>query len=376
MIPYGHHVIAQEDIDAVTAVLRSDWLTTGPAVEDFEHDLMAWTGGSPAVAVSSGTAALHVAYAAIGVQPGDEVITTPLTFVATQATAALLGARLVFADVSADTGNIDPEHVASLVTPRTKVIAAVDYAGHPADMEALRAIADRCGAVLLEDAAHSLGSTLRGRPVGSLADVTTFSFFPTKNITTGEGGAVVSADADLLARARRFARQGLVREAGQLRDSREGPWHQEVHAFGLNYRLPDILAALGSRQLASLPDFKRRRSEIKAAYDAALEALPGVEVPTCRPHVDPMWHLYPLRVPSERRRAVYEYLRASGVGVQVNYIPAYWHPVFEDMGYVRGLCPAAEDYYRRELSLPMYPSLTDEQVETVIRSVVAALETA
>lgn len=376
MIPYGHHIIAQEDIDAVTAVLRSDWLTTGPAVDAFENDLATWTGGVPAVAVSSGTAALHVAYAAIGVQPGDEVITTPLTFVATQATAAQLGARLVFADISPDTGNIDPAHVARLVTPRTRVIAAVDYAGHPADMDALRDIADGCGAALLEDAAHSLGSTYRGRPVGSLADVTTLSFFPTKNITTGEGGAVVSADTDLLGRARRFARQGLVREAGQLRYSQEGPWHQEVHALGLNYRLPDILAALGSRQLASLPDFKRRRSEIKAVYDAALGGIPGIDVPACRPHADPMWHLYPLRVPSERRRAVYEHLRASGVGVQVNYIPAYWHPVFEDMGYERGLCPRAEDYYSRELSLPMHPSLTDEQVGTVIRSVGAALETA
>ena len=376
MIPYGHHVIAQEDIDAVTAVLRSDWLTTGPAVETFENDLAEWTGGVPAVAVSSGTAALHAAYAAIGVKPGDEVNTTSLTFVATQATAALLSARIVFADVLDDTGNIDPDHVASLVTTRTKAIAAVDYAGHPADMKALRDIADGCGAMLLEDAAHSLGSTYDGCPVGSLADVTTFSFFPTKNITTGEGGAVVSADTDLLTRARRFARQGLVREADQLRYREEGPWHQEVHAFGLNYRLPDILAALGSRQLRSLHDFKLRRAEIKAVYDAALGDLPGVDVPACRPHADPMWHLYPLRVPAERRRSIYDHLRSVGIGVQVNYIPAYWHPVFAEMGYERGLCPTAETYYQRELSLPMYPSLTDEQVGTVIRSVGAALESA
>jgi dTDP-4-amino-4,6-dideoxygalactose transaminase len=376
MIPYGRHVIAQEDIDAVTSVLRSDWLTTGPAVETFEKDLTEWTGGVPAVAVSSGTAALHVAYAAIGVGPGDEIITTPLTFVATQATAAVLGARIVFADVSPDTGNIDPEHVARLVTPRTKAIAAVDYAGHPADMDALRDIADGCGALLVEDAAHSLGSTYAGRPVGSLADVTTFSFFPTKNITTGEGGAVVSANPELLTRARRFARQGLVREAAELRHIDEGPWHQEVHSFGLNYRLPDILATLGSRQLHALPAFKRRRAEIKAVYDAGLEKLAGVDVPACRAEVDPMWHLYPLRVPAARRRAIYEHLRSAGVGVQVNYIPAYWHPVFADLGYERGLCPTAEDYYRREISLPMYPSLTDEQVRTVIGSVAAALEPA
>ncbi len=373
MIPYGHHDIDDDDIAAVVAALRSDWLTTGPAVEAFEQDLESWTGGVPVVAVSSGTAALHTAYAAAGIGPGDEVITPPITFIATQATAALLGATIVFADVQADTANIDPQAVEAAITSRTKAIVAVDFAGHPADMDELRVIADKHGLLLIEDAAHSLGSTYRGRSVGSLADITAFSFFPTKNITTAEGGAVVVKDPQLLRKAREFARQGLVRDPARHLITGEGPWHQEVQQFGLNYRLPDVLAALGSQQLKRLPGFKKRRAEIKAAYDEMLGSIEGIETPAQRDCVDPTWHLYPIRVPSERRRVIFEQLRAGGVGVQVNYLPAYWHPVLTYLGYPRGLCPVAEDFYMREISLPMYPTLDFTKVNFVADAVTAAV---
>lgn len=368
-LPYGRQSVSDEDIAAVTEVLRGDWLTTGPAVTRFESDLAEHTGGVPAVAVTSGTAALHVAYAAAGVGSGDEVVTSPLTFVATAATAALHGAKVVFADTEPDTGNLDPAAARAAVTGRTRVVAAVDYAGHPAELDALRDVAGEAGALLLEDAAHSIGSTWRGKPVGTLADLTTFSFFATKNLTTAEGGAVVSPSARLLDRARAFRNHGLVRDRDSQRHPDEGGWHQEVHAFGLNYRLPDVLCALGSSQLRRLSAFKRRRAELHARYDAGLKDVADVLTPVRRAEADPMWHLYPLRVLGGRRKALYDHLREQGIGVQVNYIPAYWHPVFADLGYRRGLCPNAETYYSQELSLPLFADLTDSAADRVIDAV-------
>jgi dTDP-4-amino-4,6-dideoxygalactose transaminase len=373
MIPYGRQDIDDADIDAVAGVLRGDWLTTGPAVDEFESALAEWTGGVPVTSVSSGTAALHAAYAGLGLGPGDEIITTPLTFVATQATAMLLGALPVFADISPDTGNLDPADVESRITPRTKAIVAVDYAGHPADMDALAGIAESHGLLLIEDAAHSLGSRYRGRPVGSLADVTTFSFFPTKNITTGEGGAVAAKDPVVLDRIRRFTRQGLVRESAMLQMPDEGPWHQEVHSVGLNYRLPDMNAVLGTSQLRRLAGFKQRRQEIKARYDEGFADVAGLTVPVQRPDCDPLWHLYPLRVPAPERRRIFEALREQGIGVQVNYIPAYWHPALAHLA-PRGACPVAEVYYAQEISLPMHVRLTDDEVDAVVVRVRHAME--
>lgn len=374
MIPYGRQDVNLDDINAVVEVLRSDWLTTGPAVEDFERRIQEVIGGTPVVAVSSGTAALHVAYAAAGIGPGDEVITPPITFVATQATAIALGATVVFADVSPDTANIDPQAVEAAISPRTKAIVAVDYAGHPADVDALSRIAQRHGLLLIEDAAHSLGSTYKGRPVGSLADITTFSFYPTKNITTAEGGAVAVSDPQMLERARLFARQGVIRDQSRLIERDEGPWHQEVHDFGLNYRLPDVLAALGSSQLRRISEFKRQRQVIKAVYDEYLKERVEFATPTQRSDVDPVWHLYPLRVPAHQRRAIFESLRRVGIGVQVNYLPAYWHPVFKSLGFKQGHCPNAEDFYRREISLPIFSGLSNEDQDYVISSLLKAIE--
>jgi len=366
LLPYGHQSIDEADIQAVTDVLRGAWLTTGPAVAAFEQDLARLCGVSRAVSVTSGTAALHVAYAALGVGAGDEVVTTPLTFVATASCASVLGATVVFADISQDTGNLDPEAVSAAMTGRTRVVSGVDFAGHPIDAPALSKVAHAGNATLLEDAAHSVGGSLDGRPVGSLADVTTFSFFPTKNLTTAEGGAVVSLLATTADRAHTFAHIGLVRDPAVLRFPNEGPWHQEVHEFGLNYRLSDVLSALGSSQLLRLPLFKARRTEITARYNQGLAGITELRLPACREGADPMWHLYPLRIRDGRRRALFEHLRANNIGVQVNYLPVYRHPVYADLGYRSGMCPVAEDYYEQEISLPLFPDLADSDVDRVI----------
>jgi dTDP-4-amino-4,6-dideoxygalactose transaminase len=373
MLPYGRQSIAEEDVEAVAEVLRGDWLTTGPAVGRFEAELARWTGGVPCLAVTSGTAALHVAYVAAGVGPGDEVVTSPLTFVATAATAALRGARVVFADVRPDTGTLDPAAAEAAVSRRTRAVTAVDYAGHPADYDELREVAARAGAVLIADAAHSIGSAYKGRPVGALADLTTFSFFPTKTVTTAEGGAVAVPDPERLRRAARFRNHGLVRDPAEQRDPRHGGWHQEVHEFGLNYRLPDVLCALGISQLRRLSAFRARRAALVARYDALLAGVPGLTLPARLPYAEPSWHLYPVRVRDGRRREVYERMRQAGIGVQVNYIPAYWHPVFEDLGYRRGLCPAAEAYYAEQLSLPLFPDLSEAEQDQVVEVLTAVL---
>lgn len=371
MIPYGRQHISDGDVQAVSVVLQGDWLTTGPDVDRFEAALESWTGGTPTIAVSSGTAALHTAFAAAGLRAGDEVITPPITFVATQAAVVHVGATPVFADVNPETALIEPEAVLAAIGPRTAAIVAVDYAGHPADMDTLRQIANRHQLLLVEDAAHSLGSIYRNRYVGSLADITTFSFFPTKNITTGEGGAVASPHAEILRRARRFSRQGLVREPNEFVLPVEGEWHQEVHDLGLNYRLSDIHAALGISQLGRLEEFRQRRAKIKSQYDRLLAGVDGLNVPTVLPDVKPTWHLYPIRVPKEKRAQLFAKLREGGIGVQVNYLPAYRHPALSQYADPRDF-PGAEEFYARTISLPMHVRLSEEHVNSVARKLLNA----
>ncbi|HEX8626780.1 MAG TPA: aminotransferase class V-fold PLP-dependent enzyme [Catenuloplanes sp.] len=366
MLPYGRQSVDETDVAAVAATLRGDWLTTGPVVRAFESALAGVAGVADCVSVTSGTAALHVAYAAAGVRPGSEVVTSPMTFVATASAAALHGARVVFADVDGQTANLDPAAAEAAVTTRTRVITAVDYAGHPAEYDGLGKVARRAGTVLVADAAHAIGSRYRGAPVGSLADLTTFSFFPTKNLTTAEGGAVTGTDPDLLGRARSFAHHGMVRPPGRLRQPDEGGWHQEAHSFGLNYRLPDVLCALGLSQLGRLDRFKAARTRLVARYNAMLADVPGLGLPTQQAWADPMWHLYAVRIRDGRRREVYDRMRAAGIGVQVNYLPVYWHPVFADLGYRRGMCPVAESFYAEQLSLPLFPDLTEADQERVV----------
>jgi dTDP-4-amino-4,6-dideoxygalactose transaminase len=368
VLPYGRQSVSEEDVQAVAAVLRGDWLTTGPTVDEFEAAVSEVAGGHSVVSCTSGTAALHTAYAALGLARGDEVVTSPMTFVATASGASLLGATVRFADVDPESGLIDPEAVDSLVGDRTRVVAAVDYAGQPCDYPRLQEIADRVGAVTLADAAHSVGGSLAGRPVGDLADVTTFSFYPTKNLTTGEGGAMVAKDPAVAQRAREFHNIGLVRDPDRFEITGQGPWHQEVHELGVNYRLTDVGCALGLSQLRRLPEFARRRAEIKQRYDEALTGVPGVATPPQRAGTTPVWHLYAVRILGGRRREAYERMRAAGIGVQVNYLPVYWHPVYARLGYRRGTCPNAEAFYEQELSLPMYPGLADPDIERVAQT--------
>jgi len=365
-IPYGRHNISDQDIEAVVSALKGDWLTTGPLVDLFEENLQKLTN-SNAVAVSSGTAALHCAYAAAGIGPGDEVITPPLTFIATQATAALLGAKIVFADIQKDTGNIDPLEIEAKITSRTKAITMVDFAGHPCDIDEIRNIADRHNLLLIEDAAHSIGSTYKSKPIGNLADITTFSFFPTKNMTTGEGGALITNNHELFEKARLFGRQGLIRAEADFKLQVDGPWHQEVHNFGLNYRLPDILCAIGISQLESLNEFKLERKRVFSQYHKHLSTIPQVKLPVQREYVDPMWHLFPIRVPSNLRKSLFTHLRSHGYLVQINYLPAHLHPVFSSE-FKKGDFPNSESYYSEEISLPLYVApevFTDSYFESI-----------
>jgi len=371
MLPYGHQCIDEADVRSVVEALRSAWLTTGPKVAEFEEAFAAAVGAAHAVAVSSGTAALHAAAFAAGIGPGDAVITTPMTFVSTANCVRFLGATVVFADVRPDTLAIDPSQIETLITPRTRAVIAVDYAGQPADMDEINDLATRHGLVVIEDAAHSLGGRYGGRPVGSLASLTTFSLHPVKHITTGEGGMVTTDDRRLAERLRRFRNHGIAADFRQ-RES-VGTWFYEMEDLGFNYRLTDLQCALGLSQLAKLPRWIARRREIAAAYTAAFEALPEIETPLILPDRDAAWHLYPIRLRLDCLRAgraeIFGALRAENIGVNVHYIPVPWHPYYRKLGYAQGQWPVAERAYERLISLPLFASMSDHDVEDVIGAV-------
>ena len=371
MLPYGHQWVDEADVQAVVEVLRSDWLTTGPKVREFEERVAEYVGAREAVAVNSGTAALHVAAFAAGIGPGDQVITTPLTFAASANCVLYLGGRPVFADVCPDTLNIDPEDVARKITPKTKALIAVDFTGQPCDYKAIRALAEQHGLVVIEDAAHALGAEYNGQRVGTLNEFTTFSFHPVKHVTTGEGGMVVTDDPDLATKMRAFRTHGITADFRQRAEA--GSWVYEMVALGYNYRLPDINCALGLAQMSKLDEWLARRREIAARYTEAFAQIPEVDMPQILPRTNPAWHLYVIELNLERlrvgRKEVFAALRAENIGVNVHYIPVYWHPHYQQLGYEKGLCPVAEAAYERLISLPMFPAMTDEDVESVIEAV-------
>lgn len=370
-LPYGRQCIEEDDLAAVEEVLRSDWLTTGPKVAEFERAFADYVGVAEAVAVNSGTAALHVAVHALGIGPGDEVIVPALTFAATANCVVYQGGTPVFADVDPETLLIDPASVAAKLTPRTRAIIAVDYAGQPCDYDALSALAAEHGLTLVADACHAPGGTFKGRRVGSLAELNTFSFHPVKHITTGEGGMVATNRADLAQRMRTFRNHGITTDHRQ-RD-KAGSWFYEMVELGYNYRISDIQCALGLSQLRKLPRWVKRRQEIAHQYDVGLAACPGVRLLTVRPEVSHAYHLYVIRVQDDRAR-VFADLRAAGIGVNVHYIPVHLHPFYRQrFGTGPGMCPVAESAYEQVLSLPIFPTMNDADVGTVIRAVREAL---
>jgi perosamine synthetase len=371
-LPYGRQSIDEEDIQAVVDTLRSDWLTTGPKVGEFEEAFAARVGARHAVSFSSGTAALHGAAFAAGLKPGDEAITTPLSFVATANCVLYQGAVPVFADVSPDTLNLDPAQAAARVSPRTRAVLAVDYAGHPAELAPILQMADRHGLLVIEDACHSVGAEYQGKPVGGLAHMTVFSFHPVKHITTGEGGMVTTNDPRLAEALRRFRNHGISSEARQRQAA--GQWHYEMVLLGFNYRLTDIACALGITQLGKLDANLARRRAIARRYAAAFREIPGVLPPAVRQDANPAWHLYPIRLDGEKLKAgrgeVFRALRGENIGVNVHYIPIPHHPYYrERFGYKGGEYPVAEDAYDRLISLPMFPAMSDQDVEDVISAV-------
>lgn len=371
LLPYGHQGIDEDDIRAVVEVLRSDWLTTGPKVAEFEQAFADFVGAREAVAVSSGTAALHAAMYALGIGPGAEVIVPAMTFAASANCVVFQGGTPVFADVDPDTLLLDPAQVEAKITPRTKAIVAVDYTGQPCDYDALRAIADRHGLALVADACHALGGSYKGRPVGSLADLSTFSFHPVKHITTGEGGMVTTEDADLARRMRVFRNHGITTDHRQR--EQQGSWFYEMVDLGYNYRLTDIQCALGMSQLRKLPDWVARRQEIARRYSAAFAAVPAVNPLVVRDDVSHAYHLYVIRLDLDQlrldRATIFAALRAEGIGVNVHYIPVHLHPFYrERFATGPGLCPVAEAAYERIISLPIFPRMAGADVDGVVRA--------
>ena len=372
LLPYGRQSIDESDIQAVVDTLLSDWLTTGPKVAEFEEAIAARVGAKYAVSFSSGTAALHAAAFTAGLQAGDEAITSPLTFAATANCVLYQGAMPVFADVLADTLNLDPEQAGARITSRTKAILPVDYAGHPADMDSILQLAARHGLIVIEDACHALGAEYRGRRVGSLADMTVFSFHPVKHLTTGEGGMVTTDSPVLAETLRRFRNHGISSDARERQNA--GRWHYEMVLLGFNYRLTDIACALGLQQLKRLESNLVRRRQIAARYTAEFRDMPGVLLPQVRDDVNPAWHLYPIRLElsrlAARRGEVFEALRAENIGVNIHYIPVHHHPYYRGrFGYKGGEYPVAEAAYERLISLPMFHGMTEDDVEDVVRAV-------
>ena len=372
-IGYGHQYVDDADIQAVVDVLKSDFLTCGPKIEEAETKLCKITGAKYAVLIANGTAALHAAMFAADVGPGDEVITTPITFAASANCALYCGAKPVFADINPKTYNINPESVEKKITDKTKAVVAVDFTGQAVEIDKIREICDRHNLIFIEDAAHSLGTKYNGKPVGSLADMTEFSFHPVKTCTAGEGGAITTNDDELYKRLVLFRTHGITRNQELMDKPSEGGWYYQQVALGYNYRMTDIQAALLSSQLDKLERFGKRRKELVKRYNEAFSAMPELVVQQEIAQSDTVRHLYIIQLNLDMlkcgRREVFEALQAEGLGVNVHYIPVYSFPYYQKLGYRMGECPNAERLYERIISIPLYYSLTDEEQDKVIKTV-------
>ena len=368
---YGKQTIEDDDIKAVVDTLKSPLITCGPRVDELEEKLCEYTGAKYAVAVSNGTAALHCACIAAGIGPGDEVITTPMTFAASANCALYCGAKPVFADINPETYNIDPDSIRKCITSRTKAIIAVDFTGQVVEADEIRKICDEYGLLFIEDAAHSIGSSYNGTKVGNIADITTFSFHPVKTITGGEGGAVLTNDENLYNKISLAHTHGITHDEAMMKDlPHEGMWYYEQISLGYNYRMTDFQAALLISQLGKLERFKKRRKEIVDYYDSELKNVDGIIIQKEIEQSDTCRHLYIIRldenVLSCTRREFFDEMGSRGVQPQVHYVPVYWFPYYQELGYKKGLCPNAEEVYKGIMSIPLYPSLTNEETAYVV----------
>lgn len=377
-IGYGHQFIDDKDIQAVVDVLKSDFLTCGPKIEEAEKKLCEITGAKYAVLIANGTAALHAACFAAGIGEGDEVITTPMTFAASANCALYCGGKPVFADIDPDTYNIDPDSIERCITEKTKAVVAVDFTGQAVQIERIRQICDKHNLIFIEDAAHSLGTKYNGKSVGSLADMTEFSFHPVKTCTAGEGGAVTTNDPELYKRLILFRTHAITRVQDWMDKPSEGGWYYQQVNLGYNYRITDMQAALLSSQLDKLPIFGERRKELVKRYDEAFEKMPEIIVQKEIFESDTVRHLYIIQLDLDKltctRKEIFEALQAEGVGVNVHYIPTYTFPYYHKLGYKMGSCPNAEKLYERIISIPLYYGLTDEQQDKVVEAVHKVLD--
>lgn len=393
-IPYGRQSIDDADIEAVVKVLKSDYLTTGPAVEAFEKKVADYVGAKYAVAVSNGTAALHVACLAAGIGEGDEVITTPITFAASANCVLYCGGTPVFADIDPDTYNISPEELEKKITSRTKAIIPVHYTGQPCDMDAILEIAHKHNLLVVEDGAHALGAVYKGKKIGSIADMTCFSFHPVKPVTTGEGGMIVTDNEELYRRLVLYRSHGITRDKDMMQQYEEqlqqssdpalqeaadmlrgdvidpGGWYYQQLELGYNYRITDISCALGASQMDKLDRFLERRRQIAKKYDEAFADIPQIKTPWQQEGCQSGWHLYMIQTMERSRREVFDGLRQAGIGVNVHYIPVYRHPYYQRNGYAGVHCLNAEAFYQRAISLPIFPGLTGQQQDYVIEHVI------
>lgn len=378
-IYYGRQWIDEDDVQAVAEVLRSDFITCGPKVDEMERNLEAYTGARYAVAVSNGTAALHCACMAAGIGPGDEVITTPLTFAASANCALYCGGRPVFADIDPETYNIDPDSIRAHITPRTKAVVAVDFTGQAVKHDEIRAICDEFGLIFIEDAAHAIATKYKGQQVGSLADMTCFSFHPVKTVTGGEGGAILTNSEQYHQRLMLARTHGITHDEALMEGApHEGQWYYEQIMLGYNYRLTDFQAALISSQMKKLDRFAARRKAIVKRYDEAFAKMPEIIVQKEIPESDTCRHLYIIRLALDKltctRREFFDAMSAENVQCQIHYVPVYWFPYYQHLGYQKGLCPNAEEVYKGIMSIPLYPRMSDRDVEDVIRAVKKVVE--
>jgi UDP-4-amino-4,6-dideoxy-N-acetyl-beta-L-altrosamine transaminase len=373
-IYYGHQWIDEDDISAVSKVLRSENLTCGPVVSEMEKTLASYVGAKYAVAVSNGTAALHCACMAAGIGEGDEVITTPLTFAASANCVLYCGAKPIFADVNMETYNIDPKSIREKITERTKAVIAVDFTGQAVEHDEIRAICDEYNLIFIEDAAHAIATKYVGKQVGSLADMTCFSFHPVKTITGGEGGAIITNNDDYYKKLVLAHTHGITHDESQMENTpHEGPWYYEEISLGYNYRITDFQAALIVSQMKKLDMFVRRRKEIVSKYDEAFKQLPEIIIQKEIPESDTCRHLYIIRLNFDKltcsRREFFDAMSAENVQCQIHYVPVYWFPFYKHMGYEKGICPNAEEIYKGIMSIPLYPAMSDDDVESVVTAV-------